>query len=289
MPNWYSPFTPGEGAKRFFSLLNLALAALVLLACASEFRFDWAERLVGQYLMTLNTSRPETGGIWEAGRQTLNAHQSLNRIITKKQSTLRSVREAESFAALAGRLVPGEWANLDRSQFKALFSSLPAGIRDSLVEPARLVWLMTTEVVDRIFCEGQMGGMAVYFIDTDNRVVYQFRLEKKDLSSDTLPRGTHTRLDDMPGVFSRILPAEQFFNALFRLPGEMVSELVGNPDLLLRQEGSLRRVGIGDIAENGYIRLGFEFVGLDGTWVVQIQAREWAVWQLNLTLKGEGP
>lgn len=289
MPNWYDPFTPGEGAKRLFSLLNLALAVLVLLVVTSEFRFDWAERLVGNYLTVLNPQRPETGGIWEAGRQTLTAHQSLNRIITEKQSSLKAVQEADSFASLADRLGPGEWVNLDHEQFKELFSSLPAGSRDRLIEPARRVWLLATDVADRIFCEGQMGGLTVYFIDTDNRVVFQFSLGDSDFSPGGHAPGTSARLDEMGTVFSRILPADRFFSALFQLPREMVPELVGNTGLLLKQTGTLKRVGIGDTAENGYIRLGFEFSGLDGTRVVELQAREWAVWQLNLTLKGETP
>ena len=69
----------------------------------------------------------------------------------------------------------------------------------------------------------------------------------------------------------------------------MITELMGNTDRLLMQSGTLSRIGIGDTVENGYIRLGFEFVGLDGPRVIQTQAREWAVWQLNLTLRGESP
>jgi len=287
MSNWYGPFTPGEGIKRFFSFLNLGLAALVLLVAASELRFDWAERLVGNYLMVINPSRPETGGIWEAGHQALNANKSLNQIIDKKQNTLRHVREAESFSSLAGRLGPGEWVNLDRQQFKALFNTLSAGTRDRLIDPARLVWLLATDVMDRIFCEGQMGALIVYFIDTNNRVVSQFSLNKPDLAGTLDPSGVSSGLDEMAGVFSRVLPADRFFNALFQLPQDMVSELMGNTGRLLMQQGTLSRVGIGDTVENGYIRLGFEFVDLGGSRVIQSQAREWAVWQLNLTLRGE--
>jgi hypothetical protein len=287
MPNWYGPFTPGEGVKRCFSALNLGLAALVILVGASELRFDWAEHLLGNYLMVINSSRPETGGIWEAGHQALSANKSLNQIIDKKQSTLRHVQKAESFSSLAGRLGPGEWVNLDRRQFKGLFNTLPAGTRDRLINPARLVWLLTTNVVDRIFCEGQMGLVTVYFIDADNRVVSQFSLNHQDLDKTLDPSGIHSRLDDLDGVFSRILPADRFFNALFQLPPDMVSELMGNTDRLLMQSGTLGRVGIGDTVENGYIRLGFEFTDLDGPRVIQAQAREWAVWQLNLTLRGE--
>jgi len=287
MPNWYGPFTPGEGVKRFFSFLNLGLAALVVLLGASELRFDWAERLAGNYLMVINSSRPETGGIWEAGHQTLNANKSLNQIIDKKQSSLRHVQEAESFSSLASRLGPGEWVNLDRSQFKGLFNTLPAGTKNRLIEPARLVWLLSTDVVDRIFCEGQMEGLIVYFIDTNNRVVSQFSLNTQDLNGTFDPAGIPSRLDEMDGVFSRVLSADRFFNALFQLPQDMITELMGNTNRLLSQSGTLSRVGIGDTVENGYIRLGFEFVDIDGTRVIQTQAREWAVWQLNLILRGE--
>ena len=211
MPNWYGPFAPGEGVKRFFSFLNIGIAALVVLVGASELRFDWAERLVGNYLMVINPSRPETGGIWKAGHQPLNAHKSLNQIIDQKQNALRHVQEAESFSSLAGRLGPGEWTNLDRRQFKGLFNTLPAGTRDRLIEPSRLVWLLATHVVDRIFCEGQMGALVVYFIDTNNRVVFQLRLKKQDLDGTIDPSGIPSRLDQMDGLFSRILPSDRFF------------------------------------------------------------------------------
>lgn len=215
MPTWYAPSTPGEGLKRFLSLLNLLIIILVIMVCASEFRYDWAERLVGNYLMVINPSRPETGGIWEAGRQTLNAHQSLNRIIDKKQSTLRHVREAESFSSLAGRLGPGEWVNLDRQQFKGLFNSLPAGRRDRLIPPAKLVWLLATDVVDRIFCEGQMNALSVYFIDTSNRVIFQLSLDKEEIDGSFDADGIPNRLEDMGGIFPEFFRRTGFSTPCF--------------------------------------------------------------------------
>jgi len=55
----------------------------------------------------------------------------------------------------------------------------------------------------------------------------------------------------------------------------------------LTRTGTIDRVGIWNFSEQGYIRLGFEFSRLGVTRVVQVRAREWAVWQLNLILKGE--
>ena len=285
MSNWYDPFTPGERIKRCFSMFNLALAALVLLACASELRFDWVEQLTGAFLMATNSSRPETGGIWESGRQALNAHQSLNRIINEKQDALREVQEADSFSSLASRLGPGEWVNVDKPHFRHLFESLPATVKTRVAQPIRLVWLLSTDTVDRIFCEGQMGGLVIYFIDTGNRVVFQMALGSADFADVPGEGRSDAPMDE--GTFTVIVPAQRFFSALFQLPEDMLAELVGNPEKLLRQEGTLTRVGIGETADNGYIRLGFEFATLEQVRVVQVLAREWAVWQLNLILKGE--
>lgn len=287
MPNWYGAFTPGEGLKRTFSLVNLMVAAVVLSLGAAELRFDWIEKLAGQYLASTNDGRPETGGMWESGRHAVNAHQSLNRIIHQKQEALKTARESETFADLAGELGPGKWVNLDKRQFKALYDGLRGAVSQSLLDPVRLLWLLNTEAVDRIFCEGRLGGLKVYFIDKDNRVVHQLDLDTAALLEGpdrNLVRGS---LDQVAEFSGSIYRAGDFFNAVFRLPGDMVEGLVPDAQVLLDQEGTLSRVGIGNRAEKGYIRLGFEYVRLGEPVVIQVQAREWAVWQLNQVLRGE--
>ncbi|MBU2454693.1 MAG: hypothetical protein KJ668_15405, partial [Proteobacteria bacterium] len=64
-------------------------------------------------------------------------------------------------------------------------------------------------------------------------------------------------------------------------------DLIVNPEALLAQEGKITRVGIWNEAENGYIKLGFEFQEKNSTQVVFVKGREWAVWQVSLNLKGE--
>jgi len=91
----------------------------------------------------------------------------------------------------------------------------------------------------------------------------------------------------MEGFLGRIYSAENFFNALFKLSSDIIPDLIVNPESLLKQDGKIINIGIWNIAENGYIKLGFEFEANGENQVVFVKGREWAVWQLSLNLKGE--
>ena len=254
----------------------------------SEFRFDWAENLVGTYLASTNDLRPETGAVWEAGKQTSSAHESLNKIISKKEDTRQTVHQASTFSFLASSIVPGEWVTLEKQQFKSLYLALEKSTALKIIEPAQLVWLLKGSSLDRIFCEGIIGGIKIYFIDSENRVIKQIDLKKEDiLEIENGDKPVSGKLADMAGFSGRTYPARNFFDALFKLPPDMIPDLIVNPEALLAQEGKITRVGIWNEAENGYIKLGFEFQEKNSTQVVFVKGREWAVWQVSLNLKGE--
>ncbi|WP_020590240.1 hypothetical protein [Desulfobacter curvatus] len=286
--NWYGPGTPGEWLKRICSLLNLVILSITCIILVSEFRFDWCERLVGNYLSSTNDTRPENGAVWEAGQHMVNALQSLDRMALARESAGRTVRTAESFADLSVKLGPGEWATLDKDRFRELYLALPPYRRRNVVDPVRLVWLLNGGATDRIFCEGRMGGMKIFFIDTQNRVVQQVDLDLQTLGNNGSQSVIPGTLDNAPEFFDRIYPASVFFSAVSRLPGDMRSDLIPDPEDLLSETGALDRVGVGNSAQDGFISLGFEFRHLGESRVVEVKAREWAVWQLTLVLKGDG-
>jgi hypothetical protein len=286
--NWHAPGTPAEWFKRICSVLNLAVLSVICIIVISEFRFDWCERLVGNYLSFTNDTRPENGAIWDAGRHMVNALQSLDQMALARESAGRTVRTAESFSDLAAKLGSGEWATLDKARFRELYLSLPPYRRRNVVDPVRLVWLLNGGVTDRIFCEGRMGGIKIFFIDTRNRVVQQVDLDLQTLGNN----GSHAvipgTLENAPEFFGKIYPASLFFTAVSRLPGDMRADLILDTEDLLSENGLLGRVGVGNSAQDGFIRLGFEFHHLGESRVVEVKAREWAIWQLTLVLRGDG-
>lgn len=284
---WYEPQNFSEYLKRVFSFLNLALFIFTAVFIFSELRFNWIENLVGSYLASTNDIRPKTGVIWETGKHTSQAYEYIDEIVSKQENTRQSLNQATSFPGLAARILPGDWVTFDKEQFKKLYLELDQTIALKIIEPARLVWLLKGDLVDRIFCEGVPGGIKIYFIDSQNRVIQQIPLKKEDLveieNGDKAVTGT---LTEMEGFSGRIYTAREFFDNVFRLAPDILPDLMVDPEKLLNQEGNIVRVGIWNISQNGYIQLGFEFEFQGTSRVVFIKGREWAVWQLNLYLKG---
>lgn len=285
--NWHEPVTLTEWLKRICSVLNLAILSVTCIIVVSEFRFDWCERLVGHYLSFTNEARPENGAVWDAGRQMVSALKSLDQMALARENAGRIVRTAKSFSDLAAQLGPGEWANLDKDRFRVLYLSLPLYLRRNVMDPVRLVWLLNGGATDRIFCEGRMGGMKIFFIDTQNRVIEQVDLDVQTLGNNGSRAVIPGTLDNEHEFFGRIYPASLFFTAVSRLPGDMRVDLILDTEDLLSEKGALDRVGVSNSAQDGFINLGFEFRHLGESRVVRVKAREWAVWQLTLVLKGE--
>ncbi len=285
---WYRPFCFSEWAKRVFSVINLMLFFISVTFVFSEFRFDWVEKTVGTYLISTNELRPETGVIWETGKHAANAHEFLNNMVSKKEDARKTVHTADSFSALVSSLNSGEWVTLEKHHFKTLYLALDRGAAAKIIEPAQLVWLLNGPLLDRIFCEGVSDGIKLYFIDSDNRVIKQIHLKNLDIleieTGEVPLLGGLDRIEEFSG---RIYSADHFFNALFNLPQDILPDLMVDPEILLKQEGKIIRVGIWNEAENGYIKLGFEFEENNQSSVVFVKGREWAVWQLSLNLKGE--
>ncbi|MCD4677003.1 MAG: hypothetical protein K8S18_13555 [Desulfobacula sp.] len=284
---WYEPLNFSEWLRRTFSFLNIAVFIVTATFIFSEFRFDWFENIVGSYLASTNEFRPETGAIWETGKQTSNAHEYLNKIISKKEDTRQNVHQATTFFDLASGILPGEWITLEKQQFKMFYLTLARPVASKIIEPAQLVWLLNGSSLDRIFCEGIPGGLKIYFIDSENRVIKQIDFRKKDiLEIENSEKPVPGELADMDGFLGRIYPVQNFFDALFKLPADIIPDLMVNSETLLKQDGKIINIGIWNEAENGYIKIGFEFEVKDSRQVVFVKGREWAVWQLSLNLMG---
>ncbi|MCK5204002.1 MAG: hypothetical protein KAR15_09020, partial [Desulfobacterales bacterium] len=94
MSDWAEPRDFKEWAKRVFGLRPILMLILVSSIFILELRFDWMERILGTYLVTTNSERPESGAIWEKSHQTRTAQQTLEQILTDRQTLQREARSA---------------------------------------------------------------------------------------------------------------------------------------------------------------------------------------------------
>ena len=279
-----------EWATRVFALRPVVLILLILGIVISELRFDWAEQVLGSYLVTTNAQRPESGSIWEVGHRTVTARQTLEQLITDRQSTQREARGAATFTQIAASLPPGQGVMLSSEHFRRLYLTLPGAIAHEIVAPFELLRLVSDEHWIRTYLENEDYGLKIYLLNPENRVLQELKIPSQLLYQikrvELALQGT---LEDLPTFENRIYPAERFFKALYSLPEEDLGSVVPQPERLLGTPGRIVRVGISDEAVSGYIELGFEIE--DGTRrrVILLKGREWAVWILRSYLEEMGP
>jgi hypothetical protein len=287
MTEWAEPRDFREWAKRIFALRPMLLLLVLSSIFILELRFDWIERILGSYLVTTNSERPESGAIWEKSHQTRTAQQTLEKILTDRQTMQREARNAATFTQIAANVALGKGVMLSADHFRKLYLRLAPSIANDIISPFELLGLVSEGRWRRTFFEKSITGLMIYLLDANNRVLRQLELDSVLLSQ--LKRGEVAlaeSLDQLPIFENRIYPADQFFNSLESFPEEVRRSMLPHPERLLEVSGQILRVGISDETLSGFIELGFEF--FDGTQhhVVLVQGHEWAVWRLRSHLEG---
>ncbi len=287
MTDWAEPSDFKEWVKRMFALRPLLILILISTIFILELRFDWMERILGSYLVTTNSERPESGSIWEKSRQTRTAQQTLEQILTDRQALQRAARSAATFTQIAAKVTSENGVMLSADHFRNLYMRLVPTIAQDIISPLDLLALVSKGRWRRTYFEKSGSGLTVYLLDTNNRVLRQLELDSVLLFQ--LQRGEVAlaeSLDELPNFKNRIYRADQFFNSLESFHEEARRSMVPHPELLLATPGQIVRVGISDETQSGFIELGFEFFDSNERRVLVIQGQEWAVWRLRAHLEG---
>lgn len=288
MNAWSHPQTIGDWLKGMVALRPIVLVLLLSLGLIAELRFDWAEHMVGRYLVTTNPFRPESGAIWEKGHRTEDARQVLEKIVTDKQAVQREARDAQNFTQIAQALSRGIELIISADHFRHLYNELPPELAAELLSPYTLVRIVSKNEWDRAFFEPGASGFSIYFLNKDNRVLQQLTV-----SADMLARMEHgetpriDRLENLPQFANRIYAADRFFRALESVSEDVRRQGVPWPENLLKSPGRVVRVAISDEVLSGYIELGFELEEPTQTRVILFQGRDWAVARIRAVLEGE--
>lgn len=286
MTSWAEPKDLREWRRRLLGTRPVVLCLIILTAGLSELRFDWIEQTLGAYLATTNEARPQSGAIWDQGRQARTARQTLEKIVIDRQDSLREAREAETFGQIAERLAPGQGAMLGPDRFCRLYRTLPETVAGEMIPPVALLGILSQGQWHRTYLERSADGLAIYFLDGENRVLQQLQLSLLQMTQASLigvPQPGN--LDTLTKFKARIYGAAAFFEALAGQPDDVQRGVLPRPGQLLDLSGQIRRVGISDETMSDHIELAFEIETADGTAVLLVQGQEWAVWRLRAALE----
>ncbi len=290
MIDWAEPKNFKEWSQRVLGLRPVLVTLLVFCVIVLEMRFDWMERVVGAYLMTTNSVRPESGAIWEKGHQARTAQKTLEKIVTDRQISQREARSAGSFSQIAANLSPGQGVMMSVDRFRNLYLQLPQPVSQEVMSAFDLLKISSNGRWRRTYFENSGTGLIVYLLDGENRVLHRIDVSAQVLNQlDQESSAAVESLEELPNFKNRIYPAERFFTALDTFDEEIRRNMLPYPEMLLKQTGQIVRVGISDEAVAGFIELGFEILNGGQRMVVLVQGHEWAIWRLRSHLEDKNP
>ena len=288
--NWSEPGDLNEWVKRVFAIRPLLVCLFFLALLISELRFDWMEQTMGNFLVSTNSRRPESGTIWETGRQTREARKTLDQIVSDRQTSQQETRQAESFKEIAATILPDQWVMISPDQFRRLYLQLNPETAAEIISSFDLLELINRENWDRTYFEKDGNGLNIYLLDTENRVLRQLTIPPALLyGMGESQVEMDQSLDNMPQFGSRIYPADLFFQTLDRLGDAVRKDAIPQPDQLLRFPGRITRVGISGQGFSGFTELGFEIESTTHRIVILMNGHERAVLQLRSKLEGREP
>ena len=162
MSDWAEPRDFNEWAKRAIGLRPILMLILVSSIFILELRFDWVERILGTYLATTNSERPESGAIWDKSRQARTAQQTLEKILTDRQSLQREARGAATFTQIAANVTSDNGVMLSADHFRQLYLRLPPSIAYEMISP-----FFISRIVSSCFAALMCCGIVFMYSDGD--------------------------------------------------------------------------------------------------------------------------
>ncbi len=275
MTDWYTPINVKAWGRRLLAPRSAVLALGLAILMATEFRFDWIENAVGAYLVTTNGDRPQSGAIWDQGRQTDSARQTLAQYLTQRQSSQREAQRADSLAQVVASIQGERGAMISAEHFVALYTKLPPILSHEMVSPYTLLAHLSSGQWQRTFFERQDQQLLVYFLDGQNQVLHRISIGPGLLSH--IERGEvaiNSGLDHLADFADHIYPAKRFFEVLNTFPADVRQGIVAHPEDLLRVSGRIVRVGISEVTIANAVDLGFEVQDVEGPKVILMQAQQ---------------
>ena len=288
MTAWYTPTDFKDYSRRWFTLRTALLLSAAIALVTTEFRFDWLENAVGAYLVSTNSARPESGAIWDQGRQSELARETLSQYMNQRQDVQREARRATTMAQVLAGVGNEGGAMISADHFVELYLKLPPVIAHEILSPFTLLSQLSTNKWQRTFFERQDQQISIYLLDDHNQVLHRLAIGPGLMEH--IEQGEvaiHTGLHQLSDFADHTYAAEPFFALLNTLPEQVRKGILSSPEELLRVSGHIVRVGISNESTGGVTTLGFEVEDLQGSKVILTQGRTEDIERLQYLLEAQ--
>ncbi len=284
--DWCEPRDIRDWLNRFFSLRSLTFILIVLLLAVFEFRFDWMEKALGSYLSTTNRQRPETGDIWEKAHERQQALDSLDEITVDREILQRNARSAVDLSDIISYIADNQSVMISPEHFRSLYIRLPLSIASRIISSNELLQMLGEKEWERTYFRKFGNQLSIYFINRSNRVLREIVVEESTLVQIERRKIVFNgSLEEWGASPDRIYTTDRFFSALGSLPKDVQDEVLAQPEAILNADGRLVRVGFPLQLQTAWVDIGFELDDGSQRQVIELPAREWALWRLHSVME----
>ncbi len=265
-------------------LIIFFIAAIVLV----EVKFDFMEKMTGDFLKWNNHKRQKLGRMWNVERQSITAMGHLSELIIEKEEKRKRIETIENFSELFEFLKTDRLIRLTKGQFVKIYSSLPSTISNKIIDPYNLINYFHRSDWVKTFVFQKETGIEIVMVDGRFGILKSILISGKDANYlENYGKIIPTSLENIEELSSRIYDVSEFMEAIYKMRQSARDKIIYNPFNFLRWGNRLKRVGISEISEDNLVQIGFEIHTLNKKEVVIVYVDDFLISNLIQYLSGE--
>ncbi len=279
---------PSVWIYQIFNLNSLIIISFITIIVLVEIKFDFTEKMTGDFLKWNNHKRQKLGRMWNAERQSVTAMGQLSELIVEKEEKRKRIETIEIFSELFEFLKKDRLIRLTKEQFVKIYSSLPSTISNKIIDPYNLINYFHRSDWVKTFVFQKETGIEIVMVDGKFGVLKSILISGKDANYlENFGKTILTSLENLEELSSRIYDVSEFMDAIYKMSQSARDKILYDPINFLRWGNRLKRVGISEISEDNLVKIGFEIHTLNKKEVVIVYVDDFLISNLIQHLSGE--
>ena len=279
---------PSVWIYQIFNLNSLIIISFITIIVLVEIKFDFTEKMTGDFLKWNNHKRQKLGRMWNAERQSVTAMGQLSELIVEKEEKRKRIETIEIFSELFEFLKKDRLIRLTKEQFVKIYSSLPSTISNKIIDPYNLINYFHRSDWVKTFVFQKETGIEIVMVDGKFGVLKSILISGKDANYlENFGKTIPTSLENLEELSSRIYDISEFMDAIYKMSQSARDKILYDPINFLRWGNRLKRVGISEISEDNLVKIGFEIHTLNKKEVVIVYVDDFLISNLIQHLSGE--
>ncbi len=257
------------------SIIWIVLGVLLCLL-VFEIWFDIFEVITGKMILLTNSTRPQTGRLWEEENKELNGDAVIDSLAQNIVADTLTLVHFTNVYDLHSELLLRKKVVMSHKDFIDFYRIIPVQSAKQLQDPMKFLELYHNPQWESVKIILNDQQLSIYFLDGFGQPLNERYVDLESLLKNG-QSNYNTRLADKKEFQNRIISAEEFYKAFLSLPLSYRLQIMNDPYRLVSWGDNLVYVGISSTVNMGAVDLAFEIISESQSRIYTSSASEIAV------------